>query len=85
MSDTPESQPESRTLMRRFRDAVQTPYVPSPPKHRMTLRSLQPAEELGPYSSSVDDVYQVPADLEPWVPGEGDEIPWELREDAPGA
>jgi hypothetical protein len=86
-SDAPDvpDVPESRPLMSRLRDAVRiTPYEPPQARHRLTLRSVQPAEDLGPFSSSVDDVLQVPADLEPWTPGEGDEVPWELREERGG-
>ena len=82
MSDGHEA-PESRALTRRIRNLVRGDGLREGPSGRHVVRpvALPNLSDISLFASSTDEVFQPPDDLEPWDPGEDDEVPWELRED----
>ena len=84
MSDGHEA-PDSRPLMSRMRDLVRGEGARTEPSGRHAVRPVAVANlsDITLFASVTDEVLPPPDGLEPWEPGEQDEIPWELREDPP--
>ncbi len=84
MSDGHEA-PDSRPLMSRMRDLVRGEGARTDPSGRHAIRPVAVANlsDFVMFASVTDEVLPPPHGLEPWEPGEQDEIPWELREDPP--
>ena len=84
MSDGHEA-PDSRPLMSRMRDLMRGEGARVEPSGRHAVRPVAVANlsDFTLFASVTDEVLPPPDGLEPWEPGEQDEIPWELREDPP--
>jgi hypothetical protein len=75
--------PDSRPLISRMRDLVRGEGARTTPSGRHAVRPVQVANmsDITLFASVTDEVLPPPDGLEPWDPPEGEEIPWELRED----
>jgi hypothetical protein len=82
MSDGHEA-PDTRPLMSKMRDLVRGEGARTEPSGRHAVRpmAVPNLSDLVLFASATDEVFQPPDDLDPWDPAEGEEIPWELRED----
>jgi hypothetical protein len=49
-------------------------------RHAVRPLAVTNMSDFALFASVTDEVLQTPDDLEPWQPGEGDDVPWELRE-----
>ena len=81
MSDGHEA-PDTRPLMSKMRDLVRGEGARTTPSGRHAVRPVAVANlsDISMFASVTDEVLPPPAGLEPWEPGEQDEIPWELEE-----
>ena len=82
MSDGHET-PDTRPLMSKMRDLVRGEGARTEPSGRHAVRpvALANLSDITLFASVSDEVLPAPDGLDPWDPGEHDEIPWELRED----
>jgi hypothetical protein len=50
-------------------------------RHAVRPLSVASVSDISLFASVTDEVLPAPDGLQPWDPAEGDDIPWELRED----
>jgi hypothetical protein len=82
MSDGHEA-PDTRPLMSKMRDLVRGDGARTEPSGRHAVRPMMVPDvgDISLFASVTDEVFRPPDNLEPWDPADGDDIPWELRDD----
>jgi hypothetical protein len=85
--DAADSPPASRPASKGIRDLIRGEGMREQASGRHAIHpvALANLSDIALFVSATEELFRPPDDLEPWDPAEGEDVPWELRDEDDGS